>query len=742
MDQRQDLKADQGRPLAFSEPESMGNVSANNDVDLMTHAAEKVHPAVPRMVRFGPFEVSMETGELRKHGVRVRLQRRPFQILTALLERPGRLVTREELRTRLWPADVFVDFESGLNTAMNRLRLALGDSAEDPTYIETLSRLGYRFLAPVEMMLPRPEAVPALAPKPAASIASIPQDVPVPPSDVHVPAPPLQAERRRWLWAGGTLALIGVLGAAIVLVRGVRHSESFQQLTFRRGFISNARFTPDGKHIAYSAEWNGAPSRLYLVSTDGRESQDLNRPESWLVAASGAPDAGILVQQMNGEVSQLARVSLNGSSARILGEHVNSADWGPDGRLCVVTARGSNYSIEYPAGHVLYRSLAWFSDVRVSRDGRHVAFAEHPVLGDDAGQVALVDTADGSKRVLSAGWASLDGLAWSASGKEIWFTAARTGAERSLMAVTLDGRTRLVAQTAGGMHLEDIARSGEVAVDRSNNHLVMSSGDLGDGSQQDRSWLDWSRPVAISADGSMILFDESGTGGGTGYSVFVYAHGAQTPRRIGSGRAMDLSEDGQWALAQDASDPAKLNLISVAGRTVQPIDTKGFVYHWTKFLPGGHEILAGGHFPGQQPGIYRQHIPDRGPVLITSGLELDDPAIDPTGRFAAGVSDRCEVTVLDLSNGSHRAIKSANATYPVVLMDENRALVRTVVKKTMMLEVLNLRSGQSSPLTKIQFADTTGISMILPMHVSRNLKSYVYSRLESYSDLFLVSGLT
>src|SRR6185312_8420717 len=100
-------------------------------------------------VRFGAFEVSLDTGELRKHGVRVRLQRRPFHILQALLEKPGQVVSREELRSRLWSSDTFVDFESGLNTAINRLRTALGDSAESPIYIETLARIGYRFIAPV-----------------------------------------------------------------------------------------------------------------------------------------------------------------------------------------------------------------------------------------------------------------------------------------------------------------------------------------------------------------------------------------------------------------------------------------------------------------------------------------------------------------------------------------------------------------------------------------------------------------
>src|SRR2546425_1898811 len=101
------------------------------------------------VIRFGTFEADLRAGELRRNGIKIRLQEQPFQVLAMLLERPGEIVTREELRSRLWPADTFVDFDHGLNAAVKRLRDALGDSAENPRFIETLSRRGYRFLAPI-----------------------------------------------------------------------------------------------------------------------------------------------------------------------------------------------------------------------------------------------------------------------------------------------------------------------------------------------------------------------------------------------------------------------------------------------------------------------------------------------------------------------------------------------------------------------------------------------------------------
>src|SRR5690349_18820765 len=101
------------------------------------------------ILRFGVFEVDVRSGELRKQGVRIKLQEQPFHVLTVLLQRPGEVVTREELRSQNWPPDTFVDFDNSLNTAINKLREALGDSADSPRFVETLPRRGYRFIAQV-----------------------------------------------------------------------------------------------------------------------------------------------------------------------------------------------------------------------------------------------------------------------------------------------------------------------------------------------------------------------------------------------------------------------------------------------------------------------------------------------------------------------------------------------------------------------------------------------------------------
>src|SRR5438445_10342627 len=129
----------------------LGNMGNNRVRVLPSDAVPTLNEsAQPVIRRFGIFELDLRAGELRRHGHKIKLQEQPFQLPSQLLEKPGEVITREELRNRLWPADPFVDFDHSLNAAIRRLRDALGDSAENPRFVETVARRGYRFLAPVD----------------------------------------------------------------------------------------------------------------------------------------------------------------------------------------------------------------------------------------------------------------------------------------------------------------------------------------------------------------------------------------------------------------------------------------------------------------------------------------------------------------------------------------------------------------------------------------------------------------
>ncbi len=331
---------------------------------------------------FGPFELRLDTGELRKHGVRVRLQGKPFQILRALIQRTGHVVTREELRAQLWSSDTFVDFESGLNTAVNRLRIALGDSAENPIYVETLARMGYRFIAPVRLEAPAAEAaqnraIAAEPIQPSQEIAEV---------SGHFPG-------KRALTLAG-LAVLVVLGTTAVVLKidASRSVPSFRQITFLRGSVENARFTRDEKQILYSAEWNGEPSRLFRAYTDTPESKNLGFEGSSLASVSPKGEVALFETVAATGKYVLESVAPGGGTRHVISDSAKDADWGPDGSLCLVTVKDSVYSLEYPAGHKLYTSNGWISDARVSPSGTKIGFLEHPISDDDSGQVVIVDS--------------------------------------------------------------------------------------------------------------------------------------------------------------------------------------------------------------------------------------------------------------------------------------------------------------------------------------------------------------
>jgi TolB-like protein/DNA-binding winged helix-turn-helix (wHTH) protein len=170
-------------------------------------------PSRARGYRFGVFEVECAAAALRRDGTLVRLRGKPFDILTYLLERPGDLVSRDELRRHLWSADTFVDFDHGLNAAMNRLRDALGDTAENPRFVQTIPRKGYRFIAPVERVACAP--VPAFTtqlPAPAPAASSPTETSPA----AAAPVPP-SAVRRRWAWTSAAVVLVALAAGATYL---------------------------------------------------------------------------------------------------------------------------------------------------------------------------------------------------------------------------------------------------------------------------------------------------------------------------------------------------------------------------------------------------------------------------------------------------------------------------------------------------------------------------------------------
>jgi Tol biopolymer transport system component/DNA-binding winged helix-turn-helix (wHTH) protein len=290
-----------------------------------------------RIVHFGVFELDCGTGELRKSGLKVKLQDQPFRVLALLLERPGELVTREELLNRLWPSDTFVDFDQGLNVAVKKLRRALDDSAETPQFIETLARRGYRFVAKVEEVAVADARQPITGSSKVGE-ASAENDT-VTANRTAAVGPVHLAHRRLLPWVVGAI-LVVVAGGALwrwwptraaprVVTRFTISLPPSNEFTMDRGGLI---ISPDGSYLVYSTtELKTGTRQLRLRPMDRNEATLIPGTDGAL-GPFFSPDGQWIAFTANGE---LRKVPLQGGTPITLCAKANrfSGSWGPDGTI-------------------------------------------------------------------------------------------------------------------------------------------------------------------------------------------------------------------------------------------------------------------------------------------------------------------------------------------------------------------------------------------------------------------------
>ncbi len=324
----------------------------------------------------------------------------------------------------------------------------------------------------------------------------------------------------------------------------------FQRLTFRDGYISAARFAPDGQTVVYSAQWDNGLTEIFATRLEFPESRPLGLKESALYAVSASGDM-LIGQRATAfrtgiQTGTLSAVPLAGGSPRELVPDIRGADVGGGAAsFAVVKDLGDRYRLEFPAGKVLFETSGYISHARVSPDGQQIAFMDHPVRLDDRGWVSVVDRGANKKRLTQEWGGSQQGLAWHPSGKEIWFTASELGPNMSLRAVTLEGKERVVLRTAGRLKLHDIAPDGRVLLTREAWRSRVLALTDGQPRPLDLTWLDGSGVTDISPDGSAILCDEWSAAAGPMYATCLRRLDGSAPVRLGEGAGGRFSPDGK-----------------------------------------------------------------------------------------------------------------------------------------------------------------------------------------------------
>ena len=559
-------------------------------------------------------------------------------------------------------------------------------------------------------------------------------------------------------------ALVLLIAVAATLFAGTSRSSkppapppSYRQLTFRRGSIRSARFAPDGQTILYSAAWQGNPTDVFTARPESPESRSMGRSHTQLMSVSSAAELALLLDSKAigtwVNMGTLARAPLAGGAPRDVMEQVQWADWGPDGNsLAVVRDFGGKNQLEYPIGKPLYQTGGWVGHPRVSPKGDMIAFLDHPTQGDlDAGSVAVVDL-KGNKKVLAGEWFTVQGLAWSPDGDEVWFTASKTGTDRTLYAVTLDGKERMVLRLPGALMLLDIAKDGRVLLMRASWRRELIGVTDSDSKEHELSWLDYSYPADLLADGKTLLFDEEGGGGalsysksgGLSYAVYIRKTDGSPAVLLGEGGARALSPDRKSVVAVTQDSPTQLKLLTTgAGEAKQLTNdsvNRGFA-HW---FPDGKRILFSGDEPGKGVRLYVYEMASGKSQAITpEGVNGTRFVISPDSQWVAGMGPDQKGYLYSVTGGEPRPINGLNpGEQPITFSSDGHSLyIYQPGELPARVDRLDLQTGQRVRWRQLMPSDPAGVENIGPILLTPDAKNCVYGYHRMLADLYLVEGL-
>ncbi len=581
----------------------------------------------------------------------------------------------------------------------------------------------------------------------ALEALSAPSGVTAAPELGAAPAP-----RARWvlpLAAGLAIVAAGALGWLAGASRAPR-APRFTRLTFRNGSLGSARFVPDGKNAVFDAQWDGAAPEVFQVPFDFPSARALDLAHRQLLAISRSNELALLRGTPeppyfpNG--GMLERSALSGGSPRAIVDTVTAGDFAPDGgSLALVRFSATHQILEYPEGHVILSTQTGLSFPRVSPDGRWIACAENPVPNDDRGHVIVVDRA-GHARRLTDDFESIAGLAWSADGREIWFTAAKSGIHRSLWSVRPGQapRERLSAPT--GLVLMDVARNGDALIARETIRNTAHGRLADDAAVRDLSWFDFSIVDDLSPDGHVMLFDEESESAGPMYAACMRRVEDTGPVRLGDGIPIQLSPDGAWVFTLVPSSPQRAMLLPTGPgqpRTLDigPITSLTVAGSW---MPDGRHILVSGNRAGRPPCLWLLDVAG-GPPRAASAESLtfgtrQNHRVSPDGRLVLCISPAIPFGIYDLQARTMKPLPGTVTDLRTIgwTADGKGVLAIDRHADPTSLYWIDPATGARRKLFQIPRAPWEDITSA---RVSADLKSYGYTTGSVLDDLYLMRGL-
>ncbi|MBL8914793.1 MAG: serine/threonine-protein kinase [Archangium sp.] len=538
-----------------------------------------------------------------------------------------------------------------------------------------------------------------------------------------------------------------------------------KRVSYRNGTIVNARFTSDGRGVTYAGAFEHSPLKVFSGVLDGPEIRPASGPATLLFDVSAKDELALgqwsedTMQKGSGMV--LSRGSLAGGAARPLYENILWADFGPGDLMVLSRIVDSKFVIECPPGNVIASSSEALSRARLSPDGKYVAYMRQPVVGDDRGTVEIVDRTGRPIAKSQAAW-TLDGIAWSADGKEVWFSAGYDDVARRLYALSLEGVQREIFSAPGSLRIFDVDSKGRVLAVAGITRSRMFGKMNGDATERSLSWLDGSMPLDVSSDGKALLFLEGFGPASTEVQTWLrrFDQEDDTPMLLGLGWGRALSPDRRWAIVSPKAPFNTLRLVPTGAGSERDLPAGDFqaITH-VRFFPDGQRIAFGALDRENVPHIYVQSVADARdqPGLTLEPVRVGDDAYSllaapsPDGKWLVGYQSKTHKSSLipvDPATGPIRTLDALpNGDFPIQWTPDAKKLWvwrrPKGVKAALRVELLqfDLTNGKEVSVNTIGPADPVGMEHIKGGIVTPDGASYVYTVNQQLDELYLIEGV-
>lgn len=568
----------------------------------------------------------------------------------------------------------------------------------------------------------------------------------------------VEVKRNWWPWAAGAAVLVLVGAGAWFAGKSTATKEelAFKRLTYDKGYLSNARFAKDGETILYSARWNDDPDmHVYSVRSDFPQSTKIDLPPANLMALSINGEAAVTLStasHANFMSGTLAVAPMMGGTPRVQMNDVVSADFAPDGKaLAVARLINRRAQLEFPVGKQLSSTSGYIDSVKVSPDGKSVAFAEHPVFDDDRGWIAVVDV-NGKHTQLTPEYGSAQGLVWSKTGKQIFYSAENTSTERSLYGVTLSGEVRRVSTAPAGMRVLDIAADGRLLI--ASDEMRSEIGGIDPATKKEKRGLEWFDGTGLTdvrPDGTALVGFEWGGPAGPLYMTIYRKLSDSAPTRLGDGAGAKLSPDGTMVASEVFTKPPYIALYPLGTGESRKVSLQGLTgLSSLAWFPDGKRLLVAAAKEGEGLRSYVLDMDGGKPESMGPPGFLGF-AVAGDGKRIAGIDDAGEAVVFEMGTQNMRKVPGLEPDEQprmgpdlkgVIWSSDGKGLI--LAKATLFgAEIfrVDVETGKKTVLKKMELSDKAGVLMKPKILYAEKSDTYVYRVSRVLTRLYVVEGL-